>query len=111
MPMNYEGRERICLYNLERLQDAKQEWTKDTCAPVGSLCPSPEALADRYFRIYQYGRRLPWDDDTQYLPVNQAICPSAGHYIIGTVGERPKCSQHGDLLRDYDQQIHIPYTH
>jgi hypothetical protein len=111
VPMNYQGREYICLHNLERLLDAKQEWSKDTGAGVGSLCPSPEVLAHTYFRKYEYGRRAPCDDDTQNLPVYQAICPSGGHYVIGTIGERPKCSVHGDLLRDYDQHIRVPYTH
>ena len=110
-PMSYEGREYICLYNLERLLDAKQEWAAETNAPVGSLSVSPEVLAHRYFRRYEYGRRAPCDDDTQNLPVYQAICPSGGRYVIGTVGERPKCSIHGDLLRDYDQHILVPQTH
>ena len=110
-PMNYEGREYVCLHNLERLLDAKQEWVKETGAGKGALCPSAEALAHNYFRIYEYGRRYPWDDDTQNLPVYQAICPSGGQYIIGAVGERPKCSMHGDLLRDYDRHIRVPYTH
>lgn len=110
-PMNYQGRELICLYNLERLLDAKQEWSKDTGAGVGSLSAAPEVLAHKYFRKYEYGRRAPCDDDTQNLPVYQAICPSGGEYIIGTIGERPKCSQHGDLLRDFDQHIAVPHTH
>lgn len=110
-PMNYQGRETICLHNLERLLDAKQEWARDNRAGVGSLCASPEVLAHTYFRKYEYGRRDPCDDDTQNLPVYQAICPSGGQYIIGTIGERPKCSAHGDLLRDYDQHIRVPHTH
>lgn len=110
-PLNYQGREYICLHNLERLLDAKQEWAKQTCARVGSLSPSPQVLAHRYFRIYEYGRRHPCDDDTQNLPVSQAICPSGGQYIIGVVGERPKCTFHGDLLRDYDRHIFVPHTH
>jgi hypothetical protein len=110
-PMNYEGREYICLYNLERLLDAKQEWSAEIGAPVGSLSVSPEVLAHRYFRMYEYGRREPCDDDTQNRNVWQAICPSGGRYIIGTIGERPKCSIHGDLLRDYDQKIAVPHTH
>ena len=111
VPMNYEGREYICLSNLERLLDAKQEWALETGAPIGSLSVSPEVLAHRYFRRYEYGRRAPCDDDTQNLPVYQAICPSGGRYVIGTVGERPKCSIHGDLLRDYVQHILVPQTH
>lgn len=110
-PMNYEGREKTCLYNLERLLDAKQEWARDNRAGTGSLCASPEVLAHTYFRKYEYGRRDPCDDDTQNLPVYQAICPSGGQYIIGTIGERPKCSTHGDLLRDYDQHIRVSHTH
>ena len=90
-PMNYQGRENICLYNQERLLDAKQEWVKDTGALPGQLCPSPQVLANRYFRKYEYGRRAPCDDDTQSLPLYQAICPSGGQYIVGAVGERPKC--------------------
>ena len=110
-PLNYEGREYVCLHNLERLLDAKQEWVKETGAGKGALCPAPDVLAHRYFRMYEYGRRHPWDDDTQNLPVFQAICPSGGQYIIGAVGERPKCSIHGDLLRDYDRHIRVPHTH
>jgi hypothetical protein len=110
-PMNYAGREEICLHNLERLLDAKQEWAKETHAGVGSLSPSATVLAHRYFRMYEHGRRSPCDDDTQNLPVFQAICPSGGEYIIGTVGERPKCSAHGDLLRDYDQHIRVRHSH
>ena len=110
-PLSYGGRERICLYNLERLLDAKQEWAQETGAGVGSLSPSAEVLAHTYFRRYEYGRRAPWDDDTQNLPVWRAICPSGGEYIIGTVGERPKCSHHGDLLRDYDMKIRVNHTH
>ena len=111
-PMNYEGREQICLSNLERLLDAKQEWAKETGAQVGQLCPSPEVLAHRYFRMYEYGRRAPCDDDTQNLPVYQAICPAGGEYIIGAVGERPKCTRHGDLLRIYDTRMSaVKHTH
>jgi hypothetical protein len=110
-PMNYMGRETVCLYNLERLLDAKQEWALECGAKRGQLCPSAEVLAHRYFRMYEYGRRAPNDDDTQNLPVNQAMCPRGGQYIIGTVGERPKCSACGDLLRDYDRHIQVPYTH
>lgn len=110
-PLSYGGRERICLYNLERLLDAKQEWAQETGAGVGSLSPSSEVLAHTYFRRWEYGRRAPCDDDTQNLPVWRPICPSGGEYIIGTVGERPKCSYHGDLLRDYDQKIRVNHTH
>lgn len=110
-PMNHQGRENICLYNLERILDAKQEWAAETGARPGSLSPSAEVLAHRYFRIYEYGRRAPCDDDTQNLPVFQAICPRGGEYVIGTVGERPKCSACGDLLRDYDRHIRVPHTH
>lgn len=110
-PMNYEGREQICLYNLERLLDAKQEWARDTGAGVGQLSPSSEVLSHRYFRKYEYGRRAFGDDDTQNLPVYQAICPRGGEYIIGTVGQRPKCSVCGDLLRDYDTNIRMNHTH
>jgi hypothetical protein len=110
-PLNYEGREIVCLHNLERLLDAKQEWVKETGTGKGALCPAPEVLAHKYFRMYEYGRRSPGDDDTQNLPVFQAICPSGGQYVIGAVGERPKCSAHGDLLRDYDRHIRVPHTH
>lgn len=110
-PMNYQGREFICLNNLERLLDAKQEWARETAARPGELCPSAEVLAHRYFRMYEYGRRAPCDDDTQKLPVTTARCPRGGEYIIGTVGERPKCSVCGDLLRDYDRHIRVPHTH
>ncbi len=111
VPMNYRGREMICLYNLERLLDAKQAWAKDNRAYRGSLVPSAESLANRYFRIYKYGRRTPCDDETQKLDVYRPICPAGGQYIVGTVGERPKCSFHGDLLRDYDTHIRVPHTH
>lgn len=111
VPLNLKGQEDICLYNLERLLDAKQEWSQETGAGVGSLTPSPEVLAHYYFRRYEYGRRAPCDDDTQNLPVFTPICPSGGRYIIGTIGERPKCSHHGDLLRDYDTRIEVPHTH
>jgi hypothetical protein len=110
-PMNYEGRETICLHNLEKLLDAKQEWARDNMAGPRVLCPSAESLAHKYFRKYEYGRRAPWDEDTRNLPIARAICPSGGEYVIGTIGERPKCSLHGDLLRDYDQHIRVPYTH
>jgi hypothetical protein len=110
--MNYGGREQICLHNLERLLDAKQEWAKETGAGVGQLSPSPEVLAHRYFRMYEYGRRAPMDDDTQNLPVYQAICPSGGEYVIGAVGERPKCTRHGDILRVYDTRMSaVGHTH
>jgi hypothetical protein len=111
VPLNYKGRETICLYNLERLMDAKQEWARDNNAGPGALVPSPESLAHNYFRKYKYGRRHPCDDETQKLDVYQPLCPSGGQYIIGTVGQRPKCSQHGDLLRDFDRKIRVPHTH
>lgn len=111
VPMNYRGREMICLYNLERLLDAKQAWAKDNRAGRGSLVPSSESLAHRYFRIYKWGRRAAYDDETQKLDAYRPICPSGGQYIVGVVGERPKCSSHGDLLRDYDQHIRVPHTH
>ena len=111
VPLNYAGRENICLYNLERLLDAKQEWARDNNAGRGALVPSPQSLANKYFRNYKYGRRSPCDDDRQKHDAYQPICPSGGQYIIGTVGERPKCSQHGDLLRDYDMHVRVPHTH
>ncbi|MGI8905610.1 MAG: hypothetical protein ACR2IE_03860 [Candidatus Sumerlaeaceae bacterium] len=111
VPLNYGGREYICLYNLERLLDAKQEWARDNNAGRGALVPSPQSLANKYFRNYKYGRRSPCDDERQKYDAYQPICPSGGQYIIGTVGERPKCSQHGDLLRDFDQHIRVPHTH
>lgn len=111
VPMNYRGREMICLYNVERLLDAKQAWAKDNRATRGSLVPSAESLAHRYFRIFKYGRRAPCDDETQKYDAYRPICPSGGQYIVGTVGQRPKCSHHGDLLRDYDQHIRVPHTH
>jgi hypothetical protein len=101
-PMNYEGRRQIALYNAERLLDAKQEWAKDTGARKGELSPSPEVLADKYYRKYEYGRRAPGDDDTQNLPIYKSIDPSGAEYAIGAVGERPKSTVHGDILRDYD---------
>lgn len=111
VPMNYRGREMICLYNLERLLDAKQEWARDTRATRGSLVPSAESLGHNQFRKFKYGRRLPFADETQKFDSYRPICPSGGQYIVGTVGQRPKCSQHGDLLRDYDQHIRVPHTH
>lgn len=111
VPLNYRGKEMICLYNLERLLDAKQEWASDNRAGKGALVPSAESLADKYFRIFKYGRRYPCDDETQKLDIFRPICPAAGQYIVGAVGERPKCSFHGDLLRDYDQHIRVPHTH
>lgn len=111
IPLNYRGREMICLYNLERLLDAKQAWAKDNRAGRGALVPSAESLAHKYFRIYKYGRRTPCDDETQKIDTYRPICPSGGQYIVGNVGERPKCSSHGDLLRDYDQHIRVPHTH
>lgn len=111
VPMNYRGKEMICLYNLERLLDAKQEWARDNRAGRGALVPSAESLADRYFRIYKYGRRFPCDDETQKKDVFRPICPSGGQYVVGAVGERPKCTYHGDSLRDYDQHIRVPHTH
>jgi hypothetical protein len=111
VPLNYRGREMICLTNLERLLDAKQEWARDHGASRGDLVPSPESLAHEYFRKYKYGRRAPCDDETQKYDSYRPICPSGGEYIIGNVGERPKCSIHGDLLRDYDQHIRVPQTH
>lgn len=111
VPMNYRGREMICLYNLERLLDAKQAWAKDNRAGRGALVPSSESLAHNYFREYKFGRRTPCDDETQKLDAYRPICPSGGQYIVGNVGERPKCSYHGDSLRDYDQHIRVPHTH
>lgn len=110
-PLNYEGREIICLHNLEKILDAKQEWSAETGAGKGSLSPSPEVLAHYVFRRYEYGRRAPCDDDTQNLPVFPPICPSGGKYLVGSVGERPRCTFHGDLLRDYDTHVHVPHSH
>ena len=111
VPLNYRGKEMICLYNLERLLDAKQAWAKDNAAGRGALVPSAESLADKYFRIFKYGRRMPCDDETQKFDIFRPICPSGGQYIVGVVGERPKCSFHGDSLRDFDQHIRVPHTH
>ncbi|AXA35418.1 MAG: hypothetical protein D6691_04215 [Candidatus Hydrogenedentota bacterium] len=111
VPMTYEGREQICLYNLERLQDAKQEWARDTHARPGAFAPDAKVLASRYLRQYEYGRRYPWDDDTQRSPLYTPKCPSGGEYVIGRVGERPICTAHGDLLRAYDTHIRVPQTH
>ena len=111
IPLNYRGREIICLYNLERLLDAKQEWARDNRAGRNALVPSAETLANTYFRKYKYGRRLPQADDTQCKDVFRPICPSGGQYAVGVVGERPKCTFHGDVLRDYDQHIRVPHTH
>jgi hypothetical protein len=105
-----EGREQICLYNLERLLDAKQEWARETGARPGALAPRVEVLAHKYLRRYEYGRRNPCDDDTLRSPVNVPRCPSGGEYIIGKVGELPRCSVHGDLLRDYDAPLPHPHT-
>lgn len=110
-PMNHEGREQICLHNLEKLLDAKQEWASENGTQVGALCPSAESLAHKYFRRYEYGRRQPWDDDTQKLPLGVPMCPRGGEYIMGTVGQRPKCSACGDLLRDYDTHTRVGFTH
>lgn len=111
-PMTYEGKTRIALRDLERILDAKQEWARDTGAGVGSLAPSVEVLAHRYFRKYEYGRREWNDDDTRNLPVTVPKCPFGGEYIVGAVGERPKSSAAGDLLRDYDGKFReIRHTH
>ena len=40
----------------------------------------------------------------------ERVC-AAEHHIIGTVGQRPKCSVCGDLLRDYDTNIRMNHTH
>jgi len=106
-----EGRETICLYNLERLLDAKQQWARDTGARPGTPAPSADVLAHKYLREYEYGRRVPCDDDTVRAPVYVPKCPSGGTYIIGRVGEYPRCSVHGDLLKDYDTHISHPHTH
>lgn len=100
-----EGREQICLYNLERLLDAKEEWARETGARPGARAPRIEVLAHKYLRRYEYGRRAPCDDDTLRSPVNVPRCPSGGEYIIGAVGELPRCTVHGDLLRDYDARL------
>ncbi len=111
VPMDERGMREICLYNLEMLLDAKQEWARDTNAKAGQMCPKPEVLAHRYFRMYQYGRRRPCDDDTQNRQVFTAKCPCGGTYIIGSVGQRPKCSVHGDLLKVYDTKIQVRHSH
>jgi hypothetical protein len=106
VPLNTpEGREQICLYNLERLLDAKEEWARETGARPGQRAPRVEVLAHKYLRRYEYGRREFCDDDTLRSPVNVPRCPSGGEYIIGKVGELPRCSVHGDLLRDYDARL------
>ncbi|MGC8740319.1 MAG: hypothetical protein ACP5QZ_03230 [Candidatus Sumerlaeaceae bacterium] len=106
-----EGREQICLYNLERLLDAKEEWARETGARPGTKAPSAEVLAHKYLRRYDYGRRAPCDDDTVRAPVNVPRCPSGGEYVIGKVGELPRCTVHGDLLRDYDARLPHFHTH
>lgn len=106
-----EGREQICLYNLERLLDAKEEWARETGARRGANAPRVEMLAHKYLRRYEYGRRHWCDDDTLRSPVNVPKCPSGGQYIIGKVGELPRCSVHGDLLRDYDAPLPHFHTH
>ncbi|MDD4280211.1 MAG: hypothetical protein PHX74_10815 [Candidatus Sumerlaeales bacterium] len=111
VPMDDRGRRMICLYNLEMLLDAKQEWARDTGAKAGQMCPKPEVLAHRYFRMYKYGRRSACDDDTQSRQVFTAKCPCGGNYIIGSIGQRPKCSVHGDLLWAYDTKIAVPHSH
>lgn len=106
VPLNTaEGREQICLYNLERLLDAKEQWARETGARPGARAPRVEVLAHKYLRQYEYGRRHPCDDDTLKSPVSVPRCPSGGEYIIGKVGELPRCSVHGDLLRDYDARL------
>lgn len=106
VPLNTaEGREQICLYNLERLLDAKEQWARETGARPGVRAPRVEVLAHKYLRQYEYGRRHFCDDDTLKSPVNVPRCPSGGEYIIGKVGELPRCSVHGDLLRDYDARL------
>ena len=111
VPMDTRGNREICLYNLESLLDAKQEWTRDTGAKAGQLCPKPEVLAHKYFRMFQFGRRAACDDETQSRQVWTAKCPEGGRYIIGTVGQRPKCSVHGDLLRTYDTKMQVRFSH
>jgi hypothetical protein len=107
-PNSTLGREAIVLRDLERIQDAKQEWVRETGAPIGSGAPDLEVLSDRYLRRYEYGRRAQGDDDTKKLPLFTPIHPGDGEYIVGRVGENPKSSVYGDLLKAYDRKVPRP---
>jgi hypothetical protein len=104
------GREAIVLRDLERIMDAKQEWARETGAPIGSAAPDLEVLSDRYLRRYEYGRRSQGDDDTKRLPLFMPVHPGSGEYIVGRVGENPKSSVYGDLLATYDRKMPRPET-
>lgn len=111
VPLNSpHGREAIVLRDLERIMDAKQEWVRETGAPIGSEAPPLEVLSDRYLRRFEYGRRAQGDDDTRRLPLFTPIHPGGGEYIVGRVGENPKSSIYGDLLAFYDRKIPRPET-
>jgi hypothetical protein len=109
-PHSAIGREAIVLRDLERIQDAKQEWARETGAPIGSGAPELEVLSDRYLRRYEYGRRAQGDDDTRKLPLFTPVHPGGGEYIVGRVGENPRSSLYGDLLAAYDRKIRRPET-
>src|SRR5215467_7604630 len=60
-----------CVNNLRQLDGAKQQWVLENRRSKGDV--------------------VTWEDITPYLK-NRLVCSRGGTYIIGRVGELPRCS-------------------
>lgn len=78
-----------CLKNIELLNGAKDEWTRESeCGPdakptMEDICPYTGASCP-----------------SNFCPI---ICPSGGTYTIGKVGCAPVCSFHGFSIGVYER--------
>ncbi len=64
-----------CINNLRQLDGAKQQWVLENRRSKGDV--------------------VTWEDITPYLK-NPLVCSRGGTYILGRVGELPRCSTAGD---------------
>jgi len=67
-----------CVYNMGKIETAKQEWTRDQGVAGGQTVDM--AIINNYLK----GSGAP-------------LCPSRGTYTYNKVGEDPECSVHGSL--------------
>jgi hypothetical protein len=63
-----------CMNNLRMIEAAKAQWAIENSKPNGSVAT--------------------WPDLQPFLP-QAPRCPQGGQYLLGTVGDMPRCSLHG----------------
>jgi prepilin-type N-terminal cleavage/methylation domain-containing protein len=72
----------ICLTNLRKIDDAKEQWAMQTGQAQGASTEAHSAAIEDYVRSS-----------------DKMVCPAGGNYVYGAVGDDPTCDVPGHVLQ------------